>query len=143
MTGDCQPQVPSLVATICLHGKAESVPVARRWFRSLLGPRHPVADDVELAGCELMTNSLRHSDSGHGGHIALILDADERRVRAYVTDDGGSETEPHVYDATTSEESGRGMRLVEAVSDDWGTYVEDGGRITWFEIRLQRSTPRP
>ncbi|MFC9977371.1 ATP-binding protein [Spirillospora sp. NPDC127200] len=131
------PKLPSLVSNICLPGVPESVPVARRWFKSLLGPGHPALDDVELAGCELITNALIHTDSGRGGYVALILDADEHRIRTYVTDDGGTDTRPHANDAADLECSGRGIHLVEALTDDWGTELVEGEcRTTWFEIRL-------
>ncbi|MGI5166599.1 ATP-binding protein [Spirillospora sp. CA-253888] len=97
----------------------------------------PSRYDVELAGCELITNALVHTDSGHGGHVALILDADEHRIRTYVTDDGGSDTQPHANSANDLECSGRGIHLVEALTDDWGTELVEGEcRTTWFEIRL-------
>ncbi|WP_258573778.1 ATP-binding protein [Actinomadura parmotrematis] len=128
-------KLPTLVATLSLQGKPESVPAARRWFRATLGPDHPAADDVELAGCELVTNALLHSESGHGGHIALILDADENRVRVHVTDDGTA-TEPRAGNVTMCAESGRGLLMVEALTHDWGTHHQADGRTTWFEISL-------
>ena len=41
-------------------------------------------------------------------------------------------TRSHAPDAT----SGRGLQLLEAIVDRWGTRVEPDGKVVWFELDL-------
>ncbi|WP_326641149.1 hypothetical protein OG884_00985 [Streptosporangium sp. NBC_01755] len=53
------------LAEVDLPAQVAAVPQARRYVRDLLdGVNHPHADDALLLLTELVTNSVRHSDSG-------------------------------------------------------------------------------
>jgi hypothetical protein len=61
-------------------------------------------------------------------------------IRVDVTDEGGANV-PHLrpHDSPTEAESGRGIRLVEALSDRWGVvrgqYAAGRRRtLVWFEV---------
>ena len=57
-------------AQIGLPGVRESVAAARRFVRHAL-PGCPRADDLILAVSELVSNSIAHSASGHGGAVVV------------------------------------------------------------------------
>ncbi|MEX0946487.1 MAG: ATP-binding protein, partial [Acidimicrobiia bacterium] len=68
-------------------------------------------DDVILAASELAANVIRHAETA----FTVRLIANENLVRVEVSD--GSSIIPALEDLT---ESHRGLRLIEAISEDWG-----------------------
>ena len=70
---------------------------------------------------ELVTNAMRHG----GAPIRLVADitASGLRVEVY---DGNSDAFPAIRDIRPDAPGGRGLRLVDALADRWGT--ERGGR---------------
>ncbi|MFF6788146.1 SpoIIE family protein phosphatase [Streptomyces filamentosus] len=95
------------------------------------------ADEIELVADELMTNALMHTD---GGAILTlrILPGAERRLRVEVED--RSSALPRRREAGEAGVSGRGLLLVEQLSDDWGVEPRGGGKCVWCEFTV---TPRP
>jgi anti-sigma regulatory factor (Ser/Thr protein kinase) len=96
-------------------------------------------DAVLLVG-ELVTNSLLHADSGETHEIVVELVIGLDAVRIMVTD-GGSSTMPMIQPLDSTRPGGRGLFLVESLSDRWGMSRE-GSRQTevWFEMG-RRSGP--
>jgi anti-sigma regulatory factor (Ser/Thr protein kinase) len=96
-----------------------------------------VVDDTLLLTDELVTNAVRHSRSSRvGGKVAVTLAHSGHLVRVKVADEG-ADTEPQIVDdADVADESGRGLRLVEAFSSRWGVEHLDGTTVVWFEIDL-------
>jgi hypothetical protein len=47
---------------------------------------------------------------------------------------------PRAVEAGPNDESGRGLLLVNALADDWGTRQEPPGKTTWFEVMPKPST---
>jgi len=85
---------------------------------------------VALLVSELATNSVRHAAAG----FTLAIDRTPDRIRVAVSDTGAGRPEKRSPDPV--EPSGRGLLIVEALSDDWGTTpAPDGaGKTVWFEI---------
>ncbi|MEW1695290.1 SpoIIE family protein phosphatase [Streptomyces sp. NPDC093249] len=92
------------------------------------------ADEIELAADELMTNALMHTD---GGAILTlrILGGPERRLRVEVED--RSSALPRRREAGEAGVSGRGLLLVEQISDVWGVEPRGGGKCVWCEFALE------
>jgi serine/threonine-protein kinase RsbW len=89
----------------------------------------PRADDAVLIACEYATNAIRHSPSGlPGGEFTLRVWARRGWVRIELTDLGEEDWVP--APVSLDEETGRGLIVVEALSDIWGHF---GGRV-WAEI---------
>jgi anti-sigma regulatory factor (Ser/Thr protein kinase) len=90
-------------------------------------------DAVLLVG-ELVTNSVLHAAAGAAHEIVLelIIGLDEVRIR--VTD-GGSPTAPMIQPMDPARPGGRGLFLVDTLSDRWGL-TREGTRQTqvWFEM---------
>jgi anti-sigma regulatory factor (Ser/Thr protein kinase) len=79
---------------------------------------------------ELVTNAMRHG----GEPIRLVADltASGLRVEVY---DGNSDAVPAIRDIRPDAPGGRGLRLVDALADRWGTTeVAGDGKFVWFEI---------
>jgi anti-sigma regulatory factor (Ser/Thr protein kinase) len=78
---------------------------------------------------ELVTNAMRHG----GAPIRLVADTTLSGVRVEVYD-GNSDAFPAVRNIRPDAPGGRGLRLVEALADRWGTLEADDGKCVWFEI---------
>ena len=90
-------------------------------------------DAVLLVG-ELVTNSVVHADPGATHEIVLELVVGLDEVRVVVTD-GGSLTVPMIQPLDPTRPGGRGLFLVDTLSDRWGM-TREGTRETqvWFEM---------
>jgi two-component sensor histidine kinase len=90
-------------------------------LRPSLGPRY---DDVVLVVSELVTNSVRHSQSVG---IDVTIRSIDGRIRVEVSDDGPGFTQ----DSPRGE--GLGLMLVEKLSDRWGLTSADQFTV-WAEL---------
>jgi anti-sigma regulatory factor (Ser/Thr protein kinase) len=94
-------------------------------------------DTVELVVSELVTNAVRASlvlfpgEHDRWPSVRLWLSSDGDHVLIQVWD--GSEAKPVLRDADPRSVGGRGLLLVEAVSEGWGTYwpVTSPGKVCW------------
>lgn len=130
-----------LLGLIDLVGKPECVREARAFVRERLGPDHPALEDVELLVSELVTNSVRHSNSRDGGQITVVLASIPDGIHAMVIDDG-ADTTPRVR-TDLDGEGGRGMFLVDQLAQRWGTKDDAAGRAVWFEVKCRPRGRRP
>ncbi|MGW2658754.1 SpoIIE family protein phosphatase [Streptomyces sp. NPDC001478] len=89
------------------------------------------ADEVELAADELTTNALMHTDGGAIVTIRVLAGA-ERRLRVDVED--RSSALPRRRDAGESGVSGRGLMLVDRLTDAWGVESRGTGKCVWCEF---------
>ncbi|MFE0329678.1 SpoIIE family protein phosphatase [Streptomyces sp. NPDC058960] len=104
----------------------------RRTLRSWGVPEE--ADTVLLVVSELVTNALVHTD----GQVRLDLTLSNHRLRVAVAD---SSPRTPVKPTSIGWEAtgGRGILLVEAMSDTWGTLPVSGGKQVWADIVLEHS----
>lgn len=93
----------------------------RRWG---LGAR---VETAELLISELVTNAVRY---GEAEELGFSLFHQKGEVHIEVSD--GAPGRPKVGHPAPGEESGRGMLIVDALADDWGT-SQDGTR-TWCKL---------
>ncbi len=116
----------------------QSIVRARRFAAETLdGIDRELADSITVMVSELVTNSVRHAAS----EFVLSLERDDARIRVAVSDEG--EQRPSLRDPGPTEQSGRGLQIVDALSDDWGVTETAGhsGKTVWFVVAL-RSTDR-
>jgi len=106
----------------------------RAYLRRVLTGTGVDLGDAELPACEVVTNAVRHTDSGKpGGRVWVTVIVTDEGVRVEVTDEGGTSTEPHVPSAAAL--SGRGLLIVQELAKRWGWGRDGDGRVTvWFEL---------
>ncbi|WP_431046400.1 SpoIIE family protein phosphatase [Streptomyces sp. P1-3] len=115
------------------QGDPEALSSARHMLRAALrawgtGGR---ADDIELVTNELMTNVLLHTDGGAIVTVRMLSGA-ERRLRVDVED--VSSALPRRRDPGEAGVSGRGLLLVDRLTDVWGVESRGGGKVVWCEF---------
>jgi anti-sigma regulatory factor (Ser/Thr protein kinase) len=114
--------LPGAVPCARLHARQ----LMREWELTGLG------DDVELLVSELVTNAVAASRSvTRGLPVRLWLLCDKVRMLIVVWD--GCPQAPVRIDVSGDEEGGRGLLLVESISDRWGSYPTPatGGKAVW------------
>lgn len=125
-----------LLGVTDLAGSLESPRQAREYVRGRLGDDHPAVEDVTLLVSEVVTNAVVHSNSRDGGGVTLALADCFDLIHVDVVDEGGASV-PQVGEDRFAE-SGRGLMLVDLISDRWGVYEDEAGRTVWFQIRYTR-----
>ena len=126
-----EPAVGPLLVCRQLPAATSSSPLSRQFLRDVLGHWGVAEDTVETAALlttELVSNATRNSDEG----IELRLEVHPDRLRVSVFD--SSHRLPQVCQAGAEDTSGRGLRLVEVLSDRWGVEPHDLGKTVWFEM---------
>jgi hypothetical protein len=125
MTSAPTPAPPAAVtlAARVLPGRILSVPEVRRWVGALTAAADCAPGDPQLAVSELFTNAVKHSRSGAaGGVVTVIVATGVGGAVMHVHDQGADGSQvPHmkVRRAAGFQESGRGLRIVAAVSVHW------------------------
>ncbi|MER5451827.1 SpoIIE family protein phosphatase [Streptomyces sp. NPDC002764] len=112
----------------------EAVGHARRFTRRTLrswGVPAVNRDATLLIVSELVTNALVHTD----GRVRLDLTLLDNRLRVAVSD-ASPRTPVKPTSISWDATGGRGILLVEAMSDTWGTVPVSGGKQVWAEIAL-------
>lgn len=121
------------LADFCLRDLAEMADARQRARGALVeaGVEPGRVPDALVALTELMTNALRHTDASAP---RVVIQPGPGRVWVGVTDTGP--TAPEVQPLDPTQLGGHGLRLVEALTDRWGTHVHDGlGKTVWFQVR--------
>ncbi|MDQ2588319.1 hypothetical protein CKY47_31015 [Saccharothrix yanglingensis] len=91
--------------------------------------------DVQLVCHELASNACDHADEPH--HLRL-----RRRGRDGSDDllvevqDASADATPKLGTSTAGPNRGNGMKMVEALSDDWGVRRTDDAKVVWARLRL-------
>jgi sigma-B regulation protein RsbU (phosphoserine phosphatase) len=130
----------STSASITVGSDLTAVHFARTWAAWQLDVQLPwvpvdLLEDVELVISELVTNALRAACET----VTLTVSHAESRVRVGVWDNAAGV--PTLLSPTISEGHGRGLRIVAAVSDDWGVEVADDGKEVWAVLGVPAVTP--
>jgi PAS domain S-box-containing protein len=131
------PELRPRVARLDVVPHAAKVRDIRRFALDALtewGDLEHVGDPVQLIVSELVTNVIRHA-SGHEATVRIERH-DHCIVVAVVDPDA---TPPRVTRSAPDDEGGRGLHLVDAVADRWGTrHLASGGKVVWCEITTMR-----
>ncbi|GAB2814143.1 SpoIIE family protein phosphatase [Streptomyces chlorus] len=119
-------------------GDPEALTEARRMVRAGVGAwgAGNRADEIELVADELITNALMHTE-GSAVVTLRVLVGGERRLRVEVAD--SSSALPRRREAGESGVSGRGLLLVEILTDEWGVEARGGGKCVWGEFSVTRA----
>ncbi len=135
--------VAERAARLVLPDDPRSVGRARRFLRDFFATAvvpADIFDTAELCLSELATNALLHSD----GTFELRVTFDDRLLTVAVRDRG--QREPATVNEATSVDDdllvvfGRGLQLVEALVDRWGSERDGLGFIVWFVLDLESAS---
>ncbi|HEY6749096.1 MAG TPA: ATP-binding protein, partial [Mycobacteriales bacterium] len=79
---------------------------------------------------ELVSNAIRHTRD----ELVLTVRLAGGRLRVGVSD--SSHRRPQLVQVSKRDTSGRGLQLVEALSDEWGVDPDERGlgKTVWFEL---------
>ncbi|MBB6173183.1 anti-sigma regulatory factor (Ser/Thr protein kinase) [Nocardiopsis mwathae] len=136
-----------VVARCGFPGEEGQVREARAFVEAALGLCFPAGtellDSALIAAGELAANAVRHTRSGEpGGRFGIEIYRRPGAVTIEVRDQGprrnGPESEPHVRRQPLDVEHGRGLALVEALTDEWSTRRLTDGRVVSCTLRDER-----
>ena len=123
-----------------LAADVSSSAVARRFMEETLErwACGDVLDVVNLLVTELVTNAVIHG--GSESEVAVLLTGQALRVE--VADNHPAVPAPRPTDDDWAT-SGRGLALVETLSERWGIEPRAGGKVIWFELARPDAPHRP
>ena len=124
----------SLVMPLALAPTLSAVRVARAFVRDICAEARlgrAVEDIVVLLTSEVVTNAFVHGRSDARLTIAVLSD----RVRVEVGDDNSRH--PRRADLDGEALDGRGLLLMDGLSERWGARSELIGKTVWFEVGLR------
>ncbi len=119
-------------ATRSFPAARHSVTAARRFaWRTLDGTPHEVREAVELMISELATNCIRHVQAS----FELSIHRTPEEIRVEVSDPGSGT--PAMRFPGPNDPTGRGLRIVDMLSDEWGVRpASPAGKTVWFRVAV-------
>ncbi len=106
-------------------------PATARTARQLIADRladHPRYGDLLLCVSEVITNAVIHARSAPTMNVTIGVD----RIRFEVGDDDPALPVRRAHDLQAP--TGRGLRILEALTLDWGVIGAVHGKVVWFEF---------
>lgn len=94
-----------------------------------------LVETATLCVSEIVTNALLHA----GTAVQLDIELHPSTVRVEVRDGGAAP--PERVEADVESVHGRGVAIVELLSDAWGVEPSDTGKCVWFELGRTGSPP--
>ncbi|MFF4922071.1 ATP-binding protein [Kitasatospora sp. NPDC001261] len=129
----CDQSAPNEVR---LPSRPESGPVARRLVLSVLESweLHQHLEAGELLTSELVSNAVRHAA---GRTIGLHVSRKPGWLRIEVRDSSRALPCMILAEPQPVNERGRGLRVVDDLSDRWGADLLPRGKGVWFELKVR------
>ncbi len=112
-------------------GVPQSIARVRRFVADTLDGNYPAAlvRDCSLIASEMATNAYQHAG---GSPFRVGVAFVHGRVRITVEDT--SSAPPSIPHPLERDESGRGVAIIDALSDRWGTDALLSGKVVWAEV---------
>ena len=113
-----------------LPGQRQDASQARRFLGSVLPPLgwEERVDDACLLVSELLANVVLHARTS----CRVAVQAEPGRLEIAVSDDSPALPRPRNYAADAA--TGRGLKLLAALSDAWGADPDGAGKRVWFRF---------
>ncbi|MGC9499274.1 ATP-binding protein [Streptomyces sp. WG7] len=129
------------VVTKCFRREAQSVPAVRRFVRAVLEDWElsGLADTAEMVTSELASNAVLHAR--HAAFRVTLRRLGDEQVQVAVID--RSRTLPQQVDPGDDEDHGRGLAIVEALSQKWGAEPMWWGTAKGKKVWADLAAPRP
>ena len=90
-----------------------------------------------LLTSELVTNAIRYEA---GETVTLAVDCSQGQLRVDVHDSSGDI--PVELDTAGEAEAGRGLMLIDTLSDEWGFYRTPAGKAVYYTLTSQPDLPQ-
>jgi len=114
-------------------GPAAAAEARRRVRAAIASWQIPVDQDAALLlTSELVTNAVMHEAAQA---VVLVVTCARGQLRVDVHDT--SPSWPAVADVPADAETGRGLLLVETLSDEWGFYRTPAGKAVYFTLAFE------
>jgi serine phosphatase RsbU (regulator of sigma subunit) len=128
------PGAPLGSASTMIQSRPQHVAAGRRFTRDTLAgwDEAQLVPTACLLVSELLTNAIRHTSEP----IGLRLHHSDHEIIAEISDD--HPRLPRKMLTAPADEYGRGLTLVEALADCWGSLPANGGKIVWFTLATSR-----
>ncbi|MEV0746659.1 MULTISPECIES: ATP-binding protein [unclassified Streptomyces] len=110
--------------------------VVRRHLRSW--GLSDVVEAAEICVSELTANVIRHV--GEGTPVTLAVEMNGTHLRVALRDPD-TRVPPTLVHAGPDDESGRGMALLDAVSDRWGVVLGAESKLVWCDLATSLAAP--
>ncbi|MFD7921094.1 SpoIIE family protein phosphatase [Streptomyces sp. NPDC059740] len=91
------------------------------------------AHDVEVVATEMVTNALTHTDAG--ALLSMVLCTGPPRVVRLEVEDRSSHP-PQLRRPGETGTAGRGLMMIDALADRWGTESRGTGKAVWCEFAV-------
>jgi anti-sigma regulatory factor (Ser/Thr protein kinase) len=118
---------------VAFTAEPAEVAALRRIMRLHLGlwGLQDLADAAQLCVSELVANVITHVGPGTPARLAVSMDGTHLRIEVH---DPDTRALPILRDPCADSEGGRGMALVDAVTDRWGVLLHPDHKVTWCEL---------
>ncbi|MFF7525426.1 ATP-binding protein [Streptomyces pseudovenezuelae] len=92
---------------------------------------HEVVADAQLCVDELVSNVVAHVGVGTPATLAVSMKDTRLRIEVH---DPDRRALPTLVGVTTDSETGRGMVLIDALTERWGVQLRAETKVTWCEL---------
>lgn len=99
---------------------------------------HGVIESAQLCVSELVANVITHVGIGTPTTLAVSMNGTYLRIEVL---DPDTRVLPTLLAADPDAESGRGMALVDSVTDRWGVQLRADRKVTWCELATGLTAP--
>ncbi|MFJ8928621.1 ATP-binding protein [Streptomyces sp. NPDC102364] len=99
---------------------------------------HGVIESAQLCVSELVANVITHVGIGTPTTLAVSMNGTYLRIEVL---DPDTRVLPTLLAADPDSESGRGMALVDSVTDRWGVQLRAERKVTWCELATGLKSP--
>ncbi|KAF3465624.1 ATP-binding protein [Streptomyces sp. Tu 3180] len=120
--------------------RPEEVATLRRVVRLRLTAwgLHELVDTAQLCVSELVSNVVTHVGIGTPASLAVSMNGTYLRIEIH---DPDTRALPTLVAAEVDAEGGRGMALVDALTDRWGVQLHEARKVTWCELATGLTPP--
>ncbi|MFD9027450.1 ATP-binding protein [Streptomyces parvulus] len=125
---------PTRVSRLPFLAHADQVRVVRQALRLQLGSwgLDGLAHAAEICVGELVANVVKHVGTGTPSTLVVSLCGPRLRIEVH---DPDARALPTLVAPSLDAEAGRGMTMVDAVSERWGVELAGDHKVTWCEFR--------
>ncbi|MFD4139557.1 ATP-binding protein, partial [Streptomyces sp. NPDC058572] len=93
---------------------------------------------AQICVTELISNVIRHVGAGAPATLAVSMNGTYLRLELH---DPDTRALPTLLDAGRDAEAGRGMVLVDAITDRWGVILRADSKVVWCELATDLTGP--